>query len=54
MTTTERTWEIEQADFRRTAFRQTRHNGEVIEYAECEELVDGRWEGFVSMKKAGK
>jgi hypothetical protein len=44
-------WEVEGPDFRRTAFRRvTRANGQVVMMAECEELVDERWEGFVSMR----
>ena len=42
-------WEIESPTFRATALRPTIHNGQRAYYRECQELIDGRWEGFVSM-----
>lgn len=43
---------FESRDFRREAEVLTIHNGEPFYVATCYELVEGRWEGFVSMRKA--
>jgi hypothetical protein len=48
MTTATR-WAFESADFRRTAYRLTQHDGRSWLMAECESFEGGRWEGFVSM-----
>lgn len=36
-------------DFRRSQLLAGTRNGQPINYRVCEELVAGRWEGFVSM-----
>ena len=43
-------FEVETADFRMTAPKLTTHDG--VQYLSrfCEELIGGRWEGFVSMQ----
>lgn len=43
-------WEIEMADFRQGYPERTVHHGKPIIIRVCEELVDGRWEGFVSIQ----
>ena len=42
-------WQVETADFRRTAYRRTSHNGRNWLIAECQSFEGGKWEGFVSM-----
>jgi hypothetical protein len=37
--------------FRESEPQATIHNGEMIWLTVCEELVEGRWEGFVSIRK---
>lgn len=37
--------------FRATAYVPTTINGEAWESAECFDYVDGRWEGFVSIRR---
>ncbi len=43
-------WESETEDFRRSAPLPTMHNGKPYLLTVCQELVGGRWEGFVSMQ----
>lgn len=43
-------WVVEGPEFRRTAFRPTTVRGRPAEYAFCQELVDGRWEGFAAVR----
>jgi hypothetical protein len=40
------------ADFRREAETLTTHNGEQYYVAVCSELIEGRWEGFTTMRRA--
>lgn len=42
---------INKSDFKVTEWKSTIHNGETIEYRECYELIHGRWEGFISIRK---
>lgn len=42
-------WEVETPEFRRTAYHATQHEGRPYLIAECESLVEGRWEAFVSL-----
>lgn len=47
-------WEIDQPDFRASAWMPAKlKSGELMSYRECQELIAGRWEGFVSIKKDG-
>ena len=38
-------------EFRATPWRPTIIDGEAWEMSECHELVDGRWEGFVTLRR---
>jgi len=40
-------------ELRRSQVLRGTHNGRAIEYRVCEELLDGRWEGFVSIVRYG-
>ena len=42
---------IEQADFRATAETLAYHDGQPYYIRTCHELVDGKWEGFVAMRR---
>jgi hypothetical protein len=42
---------IDRPDFKASIWKPATHAGEPIEYSECYELVNGRWEGFVSIRK---
>lgn len=53
MNTTETKWAIERPDFRATEWAPTKVRGEAgWEASICEELIEGRWEGFVSIRRA--
>ena len=43
-------WATESATFRMSPATLTFHEGGLFEIRTCEELLDGRWEGFVSMR----
>jgi hypothetical protein len=43
------TWQFETADFRRTAYTRTTHDGRPYLIATCQSFERGKWEGFVSM-----
>lgn len=43
-------WEVEEPDFRRTAFTPTTHDGKPYLIAVCQTFEGGKWEGFVAMK----
>jgi hypothetical protein len=43
-------WELETEDFRRSAPKLTFHRGKIYRMRVCDELIGGRWEGFVSME----
>ena len=45
-------WEISQPDFRCTKPKRVKlKNGTVVAMRECQELIHGRWEGFVSISR---
>jgi hypothetical protein len=46
---TQTAWAHETADNRRTAYRRVQHDGRYWLMAECQTLIDGKWEGHVSM-----
>ena len=48
--TTDETFEIDGPDFKATKAVETIHNGREALIRTCYELVDGRWEGFVSFQ----
>ncbi len=50
MTPTE--WELEQPDFRMSKPQLRFHAGKAYFVRQCEELIGGRWEGFISMEPA--
>lgn len=41
---------MQQPDFRMSEPTITFHNGKVYLIRTCQELIDGRWESFVSME----
>jgi hypothetical protein len=43
-------WEIETVEFRATAWMLSRRGDQWIQYSQCEELVEGRWEPFISIR----
>ena len=45
---------IDQPDFKAGVWKRTRLHGEAAEYSECYELIEGRWEGFVSVRKIAR
>jgi hypothetical protein len=45
-------WAVEQPDFRMTAPELRFHRGKAFWVRQCEELIGGRWEGFISMEPA--
>jgi hypothetical protein len=42
-------WAYQSDDFRRTEYRRVMHDGRWWLLAECQSLIEGKWEGFVSM-----
>ena len=48
--TTDETFEIDGPDFKATKAVETLHNGQAYLIRTCYELIEGRWEGFVSMQ----
>jgi len=45
-------WEISQPDFRCTKPKRVKlKNGKIVIMRECQELILGRWEGFVSISR---
>lgn len=45
------TLRIDQPDFKATAWQHTIHAGREYLISQCWELIAGRWEGFVSMRR---
>jgi len=43
--------EYEDSTFRMYPAKRTVHHGDAYLIRRCEELVEGRWEGFVSMER---
>lgn len=43
--------DVDQPDFKASKWRPTLIDGRPAEYSECYELVAGRWEGFVSIRR---
>jgi len=41
----------ESNDFRIYETESVKHNGKLIKMTLCEELIEGRWEGFYSLGK---
>lgn len=44
------TFEIDTPEFKATRFEETIHNGRLVLIRTCYELVEGRWEGFISYR----
>ena len=53
MTHLNMTKRIETPDFRAEPARLTWHRGRRYWIRECAELVNGKWEGFISMRPVG-
>ena len=45
-------WRIEQPDFKASTWKPAKlESGEKVLYCECQQLIDGRWEGYVSITR---